>query len=130
MYDQIHHITPHLPEIQPSVQDRAVDIAEKSAALASLLHPITMQSLIDFLRITNTYYSNLIEDHNTRPVDIERAMAQQYDKDPAKRDLQIEAKVHVELERDLDLEIAAGIVRPTAPDFIQSIHRSFYAKLP
>jgi Fic family protein len=130
MYDQIHHMTPHLPEMQPSLQDRAVDIAEQSAALASRLHPITMQSLIDFLRITNTYYSNLIEDHNTHPVDIERAMAQQYDKDPAKRDLQIEAKVHVELERDLDREIAAGSVRPTAPDFIQSIHRRFYAKLP
>jgi hypothetical protein len=44
--------------------------------------------LIDFLRITNTYYSNLIEDHNTHPLDIERAMVQQDDEDPAKRDLQ------------------------------------------
>jgi Fic family protein len=116
--------------MQPALQDRALNIAETSAALASRLHPVTMQSLIDFLRITNTYYSNLIEDHNTHPVDIERAMAQQYHKDPAKRDLQIEAKAHVELERDLDRETAAARVRPTAPDFIKSIHRRFYANLP
>jgi hypothetical protein len=57
-------------------------------------------------------------------------MAQQYDKDPAKRDLQIEAKVHIELERDLDRKIDTGNVRPTAPDFIQSIQLRFYAKLP
>jgi Fic family protein len=130
MYDRIFHMTPHLPEVQPLLIDRAVDIAETSAALASQLHPITIQSLIDFLRITNTYYSNLIEDHNTPPGDIERAMAQQYDKDPAKRDLQIEAEVHLKLERDLDREITAGGVRPTAPEFIQSIHRRFYAALP
>jgi hypothetical protein len=50
-------MTPYLPENQPPLQDLAVDMAEKSAALASQLHPITMKSLIDFLRITNTYYS-------------------------------------------------------------------------
>ena len=130
MYDQIYHMTPYLPEMQSRLLDQAVDIAEKSAALAGKLHPVTMHGLIDFLRITNTYYSNLIEDHSTHPVDIERAMAQKYDQDPAKRDLQIEAKAHVELEQDLDREIDGGGIRPTAPDFIQSIHQRFYAKLP
>jgi Fic family protein len=130
MDDQLFHMTPYLPAKQPGLQNQAVAIMEKSAALAGKLHPITKQGLIDFLRITNTYYSNLIEDHNTHPVDIERAMAQEYDQDPAKRDLQIEARVHVELERDLEWEISSGSVRPTAPDFIRSIHRRFYEKLP
>lgn len=128
MYDRLFHMTPYLPARQ--LQDQAVAIIEKSAALAGKLHPITMQGLIDLLRITNTYYSNLIEDHNTHPVDIERAMAQEYDRDPAKRDLQVEARVHIELECELEREISSGSVRPTAPDFIRSIHRRFYAKLP
>ncbi|MDX9786338.1 MAG: Fic family protein [Desulfobacterales bacterium] len=130
MYDNVFHMTPYLPSTHSDLQDSAVEIIEKSAALAGKLHPITLQGLIDFLRITNTYYSNLIEDHNTHPVEIERAMAQAYDRDPVKRDLQVEARAHVWLERDLDHEIHSGTVRPTAPDFIRSIHRRFYEKLP
>ncbi|MFH0728610.1 MAG: Fic family protein [Pseudomonadota bacterium] len=130
MVDRIFQMTPYLPSRQSPLQDMSVDIIEKSAALAGRLHPLTLQGLIDFLRITNTYYSNLIEDHNTHPLDIERAMAQQYDENPAKRDLQIEAGVHVALERELDREIISGNVQLTGPDFIRSIHQRFYEKLP
>lgn len=48
-----------------------MEIPEKSAALASQLDPITMQSQVDFLGITSTCYANLIEDHNTHPVDLQ-----------------------------------------------------------
>ena len=64
-----------------------LEILERSAALAGKLNPITMQGLTDLLRIINTYYSNLIENHKTHPIDIERALAENYDRDPAKRDL-------------------------------------------
>lgn len=130
MYDRLFQMTPFLPSEGSNLQNSAVEIIAKAALLAGKLHPITMRGLIEFLRITNTYYSNLIEDHNTHPIEIERAMAHRYDRDPAKRDLQIEARVHVELERDLDREMDTGPVRPTAPDFIRSIHQRFYAKLP
>jgi hypothetical protein len=110
-------MTPYLPDGTSELQDQAVDVLQRSAALAGRLHPITLHGLIDFLRITNTYYSNLIEDHNTHPIDIERAMAQQYDSDPVKRNLQIEAKAHVDLEHELDSQIVAGFTRPTAPEF-------------
>lgn len=130
MYDQIHQMTPHLPKVHRHLADMAVDIFEGSAALAGTLHPVTMAGLVDFLRITNTYYSNLIENHHTHPLDIERAMAQEYDGDPAKRDLQLEARAHVALEAMLDEEVTAGAIRPTAPDFIKSIHKRFYEQLP
>lgn len=126
----IHRMTPYIPERGSMLYDLAVDVMERSAALSGKLHPVTRNGLIDFLRITNTYYSNLIEDHITLPVDIERAMFQQYDFDPAKRDLQIEAKVHVELERDLDRQIDLETIRPTAAEYICSIHRRFYEQLP
>ena len=34
-------------------------------------------NLADLVRMANTYYSNLIEGHNTRPKDIERALVGQ-----------------------------------------------------
>jgi hypothetical protein len=51
-------------------------VAELSAAatLDDKLHPHTASNLADLVRIMNTYYSNLIEGHNTRPRDIERAL--------------------------------------------------------
>lgn len=123
-------MTPYLPSKSPDLQDMALDIYEKSAALSSKIHPITLRSLMDFLRIINTYYSNLIEDHHTHPLDIERAMVKRFDEDPIKRDFQIEAGVHVELERSLDLEMSKNPAPPTDPGFIQSIHRRFYDGLP
>jgi len=130
MYHEIFHMTPYLPARDTGLLDRAVDIIEKSAALAGALHPITRQGLTALLQITNTYYSNLIEAHHTHPVDIERAMAHQYDHDPAKRDLQIEAKRHVELARDIERQLGAMHTRPTETDFICSIHQRFYENLP
>ncbi|MEE8430161.1 MAG: Fic family protein [Candidatus Desulfatibia sp.] len=130
MHNKTYHITPFMPRKETDMLNRSLEILERSAALVGKLNPITMQGLTDLLRITNTYYSNLIEDHKTHPIDIERALAENYDRDPAKRDLQIEARVHLELERDLDLQIASEPVRPTAPDFICSIHRRFYGQLP
>jgi hypothetical protein len=38
---------------------------------------------------------NLIEGHDTHPIDIERALKKDYSKDPYKRDLQHEAQAHV-----------------------------------
>ena len=47
--------------------------------------------LAELVRIMNTYYSNLIEGHDTRPRDIERALAGQFDGDEGRRHLQVEA---------------------------------------
>jgi hypothetical protein len=41
------------------------------------LHPRTAAHLADLVRIMNTGYSNLIEGHDTRPRDIERALTRQ-----------------------------------------------------
>ena len=46
------------------------------------------------IRLMNSYYSNRIEGHNTRPRDIERALAGDFDDDPARRALQREAAAH------------------------------------
>ena len=50
----------------------------------------------------NCYYSNLIEGHDTHPVDIERALKDDYSADAKKRDLQLEAKAHITVQQWID----------------------------
>ena len=68
-------IEPALLEDAPAnIMDVVAELAAKAATLGSSLHPRTASNLADLVRIMNTYYSNLIEGHHTRPRDIERAL--------------------------------------------------------
>ena len=77
-----------------SLTDLAFDLTQKSAAFRASLPASILSSLSDLVRSMNCYYSNLIEGHNTHPIDIERALKGEYSNDTKKRDLQIEAKAH------------------------------------
>jgi Fic family protein len=77
----------------------------------------------------NCYYSNLIEGHNTHPVDIERALRNDYSRDAQKRDLQLEAKAHIAVQKWID-EGGLETIRPFSLDGICEIHRRFCALLP
>jgi Fic family protein len=79
----------------------------------------------------NSYYSNLIEGHNTRPRDIERALAGDLDADETRRHLQLEAAAHVRVQSELDeMGISGTLPEPTSPDFIRWLHREFYRNAP
>ena len=52
--------------------DLALDLTRKSAGFRRSLPLSILTSLADLVRATNCDYSNLIEGHNTLPVDIER----------------------------------------------------------
>jgi hypothetical protein len=77
----------------------------------------------------NCYYSNLIEGHDTHPVDIERAMKNDYSQDARKRDLQLEAKAHIALQQWIDGGGLGGGVAMRA-EGIREIHRRFCELLP
>ena len=85
-----------------TLNDLALELAEKSAALRSSLPESIASSLADLVRAMNCYYSNLIEGHNTHPIDIERALGGDYSADPRKRDLQQEAKAHIAVQEWID----------------------------
>lgn len=77
----------------------------------------------------NCYYSNLIEGHNTHPVDIEHALRGDYSHNPHTRDLQVEAKAHMAVQKWIDdggLKGRAAVL----PDAISEIHRRFCELLP
>jgi hypothetical protein len=61
--------------------DAIADLLAAATKLGRALHPRTAGNLAEPVRIANTYYSNLIEGHNTRPRDIERALAGDLDHD-------------------------------------------------
>lgn len=106
--------------------DLVAEVAAKAERLGHSLHPKTAANLSDLVRLMNTYYSNLIEGHNTRPRDIERALAGA--RDEGQRDLQQEAVAHYRLQERIDRQAASGeLPDPADPDFIRQLHRDFYA---
>lgn len=86
MYKNTSQMEPLLPA--PELEDLALEIASRLAALGGQLHPVTQKAVAGLLRLINSYYSNLIEGHSAHPADIERAMRADYSSDPVKRDLQ------------------------------------------
>jgi Fic family protein len=111
-----------------SLTDLALELAQKSAGFRRSLPESLLGSLADLVRSMNCYYSNLIEGHDTHPVDIERALKGDYSKDARKRDLQLEAKAHIEVQQWID---AGGLKsRSVTVAGITEVHRRFCRLLP
>lgn len=111
-----------------SLTDLAVELAQKAAGFRRSLQESLLKSLADLVRAMNCYYSNLIEGHYTHPIDIERALRNDYSKDARKRDLQLEAKAHVAVQKWIDEGGLKGRVVTT--EGIGEIHRRFGDELP
>lgn len=99
--------------IMPLLRDLVLDLTDKSASLRSSLPAPISRALADLVRTMNCYYSNLIEGHDTHPVDIERTLQNDYSADPKKRNLQLEAKAHIEVQKWID---AGGLSGQKNPD--------------
>jgi len=111
-----------------ALTDLALDLAQRSAGFRRSLPDSLLASLADLVRSMNCYYSNLIEGHNTHPIDIERALKGDYSKDTKKRDLQLEAKAHITVQHWIDGGGLKG--RALTADSIRAIHRRFCELLP
>jgi Fic family protein len=108
--------------------DLALDLVQKSTEFRHSLPQSLLPSLADLVRAMNCYYSNLIEGHDTHPIDIERAMKNDYSQDARKRDLQVEAKAHITVQKWIDSGGLKG--RTVTSDGVRDIHRRFCELLP
>lgn len=148
MLETTYRIEPaRLDDVPARLADLTTELAAAAMRLSSALHPRTAASLARMVRIMNTYYSNLIEGHATRPRDIESALLQGTNwadladlppqtaqieaalagRSEQRRDLLIEAVAHVRVQEMIDQQQSDGTLpEPASADFIKKLHRAFY----
>ncbi|MFN3235337.1 MAG: Fic family protein [Gammaproteobacteria bacterium] len=110
------------------LSDLVVELVKKSTALRSSLPAGIVEALGVLLRTMNCYYSNLIEGHDTHPIDIERALNNDYSQEPEQRNLQKEARAHVSVQRWIDEGGLVGCAASTSS--ILTLHKRFCELLP
>jgi Fic family protein len=113
---------------RPTLTDLALELAQKSAGFRRSLPASMLGSLASLVRAMNCYYSNLIEGHDTHPIDIERALKNGYFTDARNRDLQMEAKAHITVQRWIDEGALRG--RTASREGICEVHARFCELLP
>ena len=110
------------------LSDLALELAAQSARFKGSLPKYAQHSLAALVRAMNCYYSNLIEGHDTHPVDIERALKNDYSQNTRQRNLQLEAKAHITVQQWID---EGGLKdHATSYDGLREIHRRFCELLP
>ncbi len=110
------------------LNDLAVELAAKSAGFRQSLPSPIVPALASLVQGMNCYYSNLIEGHDTHPVDIERALKNDYSSNSHKRNLQLEAKAHIEVQSWID---GGGLTdRAATMSGLLEIHQRFCSLLP
>jgi Fic family protein len=120
-----------LEETPEAISDVVAELAAATAKLGAALNPRTAANLAALVRVMNSYYSNFIEGHVTRPKDIVRALEGKLDKDQERRNLQIEAAAHVRVQAEIDRKAVAGeLPEPASSDFIRWLHCEFYKDAP
>lgn len=117
------------PDGTRRLEDLAVELVACAARLAGKLAEETVHTVSDLVRSMNCYYSNLIEGHNTHPVDIEKALQGDYSTDPKKRNLQKEAFAHIEVQSLID-DPSNAFADVVSKDHIMWLHKEFYRRLP
>ena len=117
----------HIPA---ELADLSVEIERAAHGLGAGLHPCSAAVLAGLVRVMNCYYSNLIEGHNTRSRDIERALAGAELHEEI-RPLALEARAHVIVQQHIDdMHRSRTLPPPTSIEFLTWIHKAFYEEMP
>jgi Fic family protein len=109
----------------------ALALIRGAERLRGTLHPITCELIADLVRSMNSYYSNLIEGHRTKPRDMDAAIRKDFSTNPAQRALQIQHLAHIEVQSEMEARLpsmAAGDV--CSADFLCWLHEGFGRRLP
>lgn len=113
---------------RPALTDLALELAQAASGFRRSLPDGVVTALAELVRAMNCYYSNLIEGHDTHPVDIERALKEDFSADANQRNLQLEAKAHIAVQKWIDEGGLDG--RATTIDGVIETHKRFCELLP
>lgn len=132
LYMDVESMEPMMPEdTSGKLEKIATEIIHKAGRLSGALHPITSHAIAEFLRPMNSYYSNLIEGHDTHPIDIDRALKNDFSKDSKMRNLQLEARAHIMLFEEIQNNMhSSPSFIALSSEYIKNIHKGFYEHLP
>ncbi|MFN2548550.1 MAG: Fic family protein [Myxococcales bacterium] len=131
MAASISRMEPLLPGPRRELDELAAALLRKSSALGEGLHPITRAGLVDLLREMNSYYSNLIEGHRTRPRDIEKAMRRDFSRVPEQKALQLESIAHIRTQQKIEERLASEPdLDVCSTEFLCWIHGELYKDFP
>ncbi|PWU14998.1 MAG: Fic family protein [Verrucomicrobia bacterium] len=79
----------------------------------------------------NSYYSNLIEGHRTKPKDIDAAIQKDFSRNPEQRCLQIQHLAHMETQSEMEIRLPSmGAREICSVEFLCWLHEGFYRRLP
>ncbi len=130
LYTDPQSMMPLFPEREEGVKSLALELTRRTSSLSALLHPHTRKAIALLLEPMNSYYSNLIEGHNTHPLDIEKALKQDYSNEPKKRELQLESFAHVKTQKKMKRLLSESTMPVCSSAFIKWLHKEFYDDMP
>ena len=107
-------------KFRTELSELVFELTRQSTRLGTSLPNSIQSSIVDLMRIMNSYYSNLIEGLDIHPIDIERVMNKQIEGDDRQVQLQYEAKAHVEVQNGL-MRVGYQHIRLQFPAFVKSI---------
>ena len=121
---------PLLPGERPlaPLLEQAHDLQREALRLSGTSAPPELRVL---LRAMNSYYSNKIEGQHTLPIDIERALRNDYSQDADKARRQRLALAHMETEAAIEThwrEWSGGHI--WSAQMVREIHQDLFARLP
>jgi Fic family protein len=126
------YTTPIIPStdsipLDNEIINKSEKLLVNSAKLVGGQNIHLINAVKDLLRFTNSYYSNMIESEGTHPIDIEKAMKQNFSSDDRKRHLQKLSLIHIDVQKYLEETLDLS-EKPYQLTKIKDIHREFYSK--
>ena len=111
------------------LEEQVLELTSAANRLSASLPSETLLGVGELVRSMNCYYSNLIEGHSTLPREIDDALKLRYSDEPERRDLQLEAVAHIEVQRMIDMGEDPED-EPTNANYIKWVHHEFCKRLP
>jgi len=128
----ITEIEPLLPTYgKEELTEKSITLLSLAGGLGANLNKDTLKELSGLVINMNSYYSNLIEGNRTTPLEIEKAMAERFSKDPDLRGKEYEHIAHIKVQKKIDELLLQDMNFDICTiDFIRNIHKEFYESIP
>lgn len=108
-----------------SLLELSEEVCLKSAKLSGTHNERILSSLKGLLRIVNSYYSNRIESQGTHPIDIEKAIRQEFSTDTTLKNLQLLSLAHIATQKKIETR---SPLNAYSEQFIRFLHHDFYSQ--